>query len=53
MKDNDIPSNLLCLQTVIPWNSWGDEDYYETVFVIRVPTEIGIYKHPFWYYYTL
>ena len=28
------------------WDSWGDDDYCDTIFVIPV-TEIKIYKHLF------
>lgn len=36
MKDNDIqPKKFIMFTDGYPWNSWGDEDYCETVFVIH------------------
>lgn len=36
MKDNDImPRQLLMFTDGMPWNSWGDPDYCETVFLIH------------------
>jgi predicted metal-dependent peptidase len=36
MKENDIqPKKFIMFTDGYPWNSWGDEDYCETVFVIH------------------
>ena len=36
MKDNDIqPKKFIMFTDGYPWNSWGDEDYCDTVFVIH------------------
>jgi predicted metal-dependent peptidase len=36
MKDHDIqPKKFIMFTDGYPWNSWGDEDYCETVFIIH------------------
>jgi predicted metal-dependent peptidase len=36
MKENDItPKKFIMFTDGYPWNSWGDEDYCDTVFVIH------------------
>lgn len=36
MKENDIePHRFIMMTDGYPWNSWGDEDYCETVFLIH------------------
>jgi len=36
MKDNDIqPKKFIMFTDGYPWNSWGDEDYCDTIFVIH------------------
>ena len=36
MKDNDImPKKFIMFTDGYPWNSWGDEDYCDTLFVVK------------------
>ena len=36
MKDNDIlPKRFIMFTDGYPWNSWGDEDYCDTLFIIH------------------
>jgi predicted metal-dependent peptidase len=36
MKENDIlPKKFIMFTDGYPWDSWGDEDYCETIFVIH------------------
>ena len=36
MKENDIqPKKFIMFTDGMPWNSWGEEDYCETVFIIH------------------
>lgn len=41
MKDNDIePHRFIMMTDGYPWNSWGDADYCETIFLIHGSTTI-------------
>ena len=45
MKDNDIcPDRFIMFTDGCPWDSWGDPDYCDTVFIIHGPDTI---KPPF------
>lgn len=50
MKDNDInPKKFIMFTDGYPWDSWGDEDYCDTIFIIHGPESIippfGTYAH--------
>jgi predicted metal-dependent peptidase len=50
MKENDInPKKFIMFTDGYPWDSWGDEDYCDTVFIIHGPESItppfGNYAH--------
>ena len=39
MKDNGIePKRFIMFTDGMPWDTWGDPDYCDTVFVIHSPT---------------
>ena len=41
MKDNDIqPEKFIMFTDGYPWNSWGDADYCDTVFIIHGSKDI-------------
>jgi len=41
MKDNDIePKKFVMFTDGMPWDSWGDEDYCDTLFIIKGGREI-------------
>jgi len=45
MKENDIhPERFIMFTDGYPWNSWGDPDYCDTVFIIHGSDDI---KPPF------
>ena len=47
MKYNDIqPKKFIMFTDGYPWNSWGDEDYCETVFIIHSHSDKNL-KAPF------
>jgi predicted metal-dependent peptidase len=47
MKENDIqPKKFIMFTDGYPWNSWGDEDYCDTVFIIHGHHDKGL-KAPF------
>lgn len=50
MKDEQIvPKKFIMFTDGYPWNSWGDEDYCDTIFIIHGPDNIkppfGVYSH--------
>lgn len=50
MKDEQIvPKKFIMFTDGYPWNSWGDEDYCDTIFIIHGPDTIkppfGTYSH--------
>ena len=50
MKDEQIvPKKFIMFTDGYPWDSWGDEDYCDTIFIIHGPETIkppfGIYSH--------
>jgi hypothetical protein len=50
MKDeNFVPKKFIMFTDGMPWSSWGDPDYCDTVFIIHGPESIrppfGVYSH--------
>lgn len=50
MKDeNIVPKKFIMFTDGYPWDSWGDEDYCDTIFIIHGPETIkppfGVYSH--------
>ena len=50
MKDeNFVPKKFIMFTDGMPWSSWGDEDYCDTVFIIHGPENIippfGAHSH--------
>lgn len=47
--DNFVPKKFIMFTDGYPWNSWGDADYCDTVFIIHGPETIkppfGTYSH--------
>ena len=47
MKENDIiPQQFVMFTEGYPWNSWGDPDYCDTLFVIHGMSDHN-FKAPF------
>ena len=47
MKDKDIHKKLIMFTDGYTWDSWGDDDYCDTIFVIPVERDKNL-QAPIW-----